>query len=65
MGMEIMRMLDDLEDLVYSARDELVKFETAGNKSAGTRVRKAMQDVKGLAQEIRVAIQNAKNNDEV
>jgi len=58
-------MLDDLEDLVYSSRDELVKFETAGNKAAGTRVRKAMQDIKGLAQEIRVAIQEIKNNDEV
>lgn len=63
--MAIMAMLDDLEDLVYSSRDELVKFEESGNKAAGTRVRKAMQDIKGLAQEIRVAIQNAKNKEEV
>ena len=63
--MVIMKMLDDLEDLVYSSRDELEKFETNGNKAAGTRVRKAMQDIKGLAQEIRVAIQDAKNKEEV
>ena len=63
--MIIMKMLDDLEDLVYASRDELEKFEEAGNKAAGTRVRKAMQDIKGLAQEIRVAIQDAKNKEEV
>tara|TARA_Y100000401_G_C8193345_1_gene159865 strand:+ start:54 stop:215 length:162 start_codon:yes stop_codon:yes gene_type:complete len=33
-----------------------------GNNSAGTRVRKTMQIVKNLAQEIRVEIQNQKNS---
>jgi hypothetical protein len=33
-----------------------------GNNSAGTRVRKSMQIVKQLAQEIRVEIQNQKNS---
>tara|TARA_R100001082_G_C4356798_1_gene157265 strand:+ start:368 stop:565 length:198 start_codon:yes stop_codon:yes gene_type:complete len=32
-----------------------------GNNSAGTRVRKSMQIVKGLAQDIRVEIQKQKN----
>ena len=32
-----------------------------GNNSAGTRVRKAMQYVKNLAQQIRVEIQNQKH----
>ena len=63
--MEIIKMLDDLEDLVYSSRDELEKFEQAGNKAAGTRVRKVMLDIKKLAQEIRVAIQEIKNKEEV
>jgi hypothetical protein len=63
--MGIMKMLDDLEDLTYASRDELEKFETTGNKAAGTRVRKAMLDVKKVAQEIRVAIQDAKNKGEV
>jgi hypothetical protein len=32
-----------------------------GNNSAGTRVRKSMQIIKSLAQEIRVEVQNQKN----
>ena len=65
--MVIMKMLDDLEDLVYASRDELEKFEEQGrgSKAAGTRVRKAMLDIKKLAQEIRVAIQEIKNKEEV
>ena len=33
-----------------------------GNKSAGTRIRKAMQEIKKLAQDVRVEVQTAKNN---
>ena len=32
-----------------------------GNKSAGTRIRKNMQEVKNLAQQIRVEVQEMKN----
>ena len=34
-----------------------------GNKAAGTRVRKAMQDVKNVAQELRIAILDAQRTD--
>ena len=40
--------------------DDLEKFND-GNKSAGTRVRKNMQDVKNLAQQVRVEVQDQKN----
>jgi methyl-accepting chemotaxis protein len=40
--------------------DDVEKFED-GNKSAGTRVRKSMQEVKNLAQQIRVEVQEVKN----
>ena len=40
--------------------DDLEKFNS-GNKSAGTRVRKNMQEIKTLAQDVRVAVQNEKN----
>ena len=40
--------------------DDVEKFED-GNKSAGTRIRKNMQDVKNLAQQIRVEVQEQKN----
>ena len=40
--------------------DDVEKFED-GNKSAGTRIRKNMQNVKNLAQQIRVEVQEQKN----
>ena len=40
--------------------DDVEKFEQ-GNKSAGTRIRKAMQEIKNLAQEVRVEVQEIKN----
>ena len=42
--------------------DDLEKFND-GNKSAGTRIRKNMQDVKNLAQQIRVEVQEIKNGE--
>lgn len=36
------------------------KFFDKGNKTAGTRARKHLQDLKTLAQEIRVQIQDSK-----
>ena len=43
------------------AEGELVKF-SGGNKSAGTRVRKLMQNIKSLAQSIRKEVQAIKNS---
>ena len=40
--------------------DDLQKFQS-GNKSAGTRIRKTMQEVKTLAQNVRVSVQEIKN----
>ena len=41
-------------------KSDMTKF-IEGNNSAGTRVRKAMQLVKKMAQDIRVEVQNQKN----
>jgi hypothetical protein len=43
---------DNLLKLVTDVRDDVEKA-TAGNKAATARVRKAMMDVKNIAQEIR------------
>jgi len=40
--------------------NDLDKFND-GNKAAGTRVRKNMQDIKNLAQQVRVEVQEMKN----
>jgi hypothetical protein len=58
---ELNNIFDQLQDLVNDCQGDVTKF-VEGNSSAGTRVRKAMQSIKGLAQEIRVEVQNQKNS---
>ena len=53
---------DKLQDLVNDTQTDMTKF-TEGNSFAGTRVRKAMQAVKSLAQELRVEVQTQKNSE--
>ncbi|MDX2285607.1 MAG: histone H1 [Bacteroidia bacterium] len=52
-----------LKSLVLAAEDDFSKFYEKGNKAAGTRARKAMQEVKALAQDIRKEIQDRKGED--
>lgn len=51
-----MNKYDELEQLVQSIKKDLDKFHNRGNKTAGIRVRKTLQDIKTLAQDIRVDI---------
>ena len=57
-----MKRFDEIRDLVMSLEGDFEKFYDKGNQAAGTRVRKGMQDLKNLAQEIRVQVQNQKNS---
>ena len=47
-----MEEYERLKQLVEGAAEDVAKA-TGGNKAAGTRVRKAMQDIKTAAQELR------------
>jgi hypothetical protein len=51
---------DELQNAINDCQSDVSKF-VEGNNSAGTRVRKAMQAVKSLAQEVRVEVQDQKN----
>ena len=51
---------DDLQNAINDCQTDVTKF-VEGNNSAGTRVRKAMQVVKQLAQDVRVEVQEQKN----
>ena len=51
---------DELQDSINDCQSDVTKF-IEGNNSAGTRVRKAMQVVKQLAQDIRLEVQDQKN----
>jgi hypothetical protein len=53
--MSIQNLLDEVEIL----KQEYEKFER-GNKSAGTRARKSLQNIKKIAQDLRVQIQDSK-----
>ena len=51
---------DELQNAINDCQSDMTKF-VEGNNSAGTRIRKAMQSVKNLAQGIRVEVQEQKN----
>ena len=54
-------LFNDLQNVINDCQTDVSKF-VDGNNSAGTRVRKGMQVVKQLAQEVRVEVQEQKNN---
>ena len=58
--MSVEMMMHDMIEMLEDAVGDAVKHDK-GNKAAGTRVRKAMQSAKGMAQSIRVQVQNDKN----
>ena len=51
---------DELQNAINDCQSDMSKF-VEGNNSAGTRIRKAMQAVKAMAQGIRVEVQDQKN----
>jgi len=53
-------LFDTLQNEINDCQSDVSKF-VEGNNSAGTRVRKAMQNVKALAQQVRVEVQDQKN----
>ena len=57
---EIIETLENIERQLHEAAEDALKFDQ-GNNSAGTRVRRAMQNIKGLAQQVRLEVQAQKN----
>ena len=57
----VVTLMKEMENEFMGACHDAEKF-IEGNNSAGTRVRKSMQTIKNLAQEIRVEVQNQKNS---
>ena len=51
---------DELQNAINDCQSDVTKF-IEGNNSAGTRVRKAMQEIKKIAQFVRVEVQDQKN----
>jgi len=57
---ELSTLFDELQNTVNDCQADVTKF-VDGNSSAGTRVRKAMQSIKAIAQLVRVEVQDQKN----
>ncbi|AZI24092.1 histone H1 [Pedobacter sp. G11] len=57
-----MEKFEKVKELVSAIEADATKFYDGGNGAAGTRVRKAMQDLKVLAQEIRAEVTEKKNS---
>jgi len=55
-------LFEQLKRMVAEVEEDMNKAK-GGNKAAGTRVRKAMQDIKNTAQEIRKAVLEMRSDD--
>jgi hypothetical protein len=51
-----MDIFNQLKEVIDSVEADAIKFYDKRNKAAGTRVRKAMQDLKKIAQDVRLDI---------
>lgn len=52
--------LNTLKALVSEFETDYIKFTEKGNKAAGTRARKALQEIRNLSKDIRTEISDAK-----
>jgi hypothetical protein len=56
-----MNRFSEIKDLIMSLEGDFDKFYDKKNQAAGTRVRKGMQELKNIAQDIRKEVQDIKN----
>jgi hypothetical protein len=56
-----LNLFEQLKAVVENTQIDADKFYEKGNKAAGTRLRKSMQDIKSLAQDVRKDVQDTKN----
>jgi hypothetical protein len=57
---KVFKTWNEINVIMENSQEDLTRFVN-GNKSAGTRLRKQMQNVKQLAQKVRVEVQQQKN----
>ena len=57
----VVKTMIAMETVFKNCAEDAEKF-VEGNNSAGTRVRKAMQEIENMAQEVRLEVQRQKNS---
>jgi DNA polymerase/3'-5' exonuclease PolX len=60
-----MSRIEQVKNMVAELEEDMNKFYEKGNKAAGTRARKQLQELKKVSQEIRLEIQDMKNSGKV
>jgi len=60
-----MNRIEQMRSMIAELEDDMSKFYDKGNKAAGTRARKQLQELKKVSQEIRLEIQDMKNSGKV
>jgi Tfp pilus assembly protein PilE len=60
-----MSRIEQVQSLISELEPDMEKFYEKGNKAAGTRARKTLQEIKKVSQEIRLEIQEWKNSGKV
>jgi len=61
MDNKVFETWNDINGIMENSQEDLTRFIN-GNKAAGTRLRKHMQNIKHLAQEVRLEVQQQKNS---
>lgn len=51
----------EIDGKKYNLKEDFEKFFIRGNRTAGTRIRKMMQEIKKMSQEIRTDVQDYKS----
>jgi hypothetical protein len=62
---ELLRLITqevEIDGKMYNLKEDFDRFFVRSNKTAGRRLRRLMQEIKKLSQEIRVDVQNYKSN---
>jgi len=58
-----MDKLNQIKQYLNTLDEDFTKFFEKGNNAAGTRVRKAMQELKKMANDVRASVQEKKATD--
>lgn len=58
-----MKKFEELKAMIAMIEQDADKFYNKANSAAGTRLRKGMQDLKNIAQQIRAEVQDLKNKE--
>lgn len=53
-----MENFNELKTLIASLEEDAIKFYEKDNKAAGVRLRKGLQEIKTLAQSLRIEVSN-------